>query len=109
MIGETLARTLCPGRLGLNWKLLKMFFSLIRPLQTASRWRRCLAMLACAYIHGMSMGTTIGLSVMYAELIAVFSATRSQVALIQSLYVGLLSGGGNNNDSNNNIHNKGFI
>ena len=45
----------------------------------------------------VSVGVGYGLAVMYVEMIRVFQASRSDAALIQSIYMGFLTGSGRSN------------
>ena len=42
----------------------------------------------------VSVGIGYGLGIMYVEMIRVFQAARSDAALVQSIYLGLMVGGG---------------
>ena len=42
----------------------------------------------------VSVGVGYGLAIMYVEMIRVFQAARSDAALVQSIYLGLMVGGG---------------
>lgn len=59
-----------------------------------SKGRQTLVLCACMYVHFMSMGFTSVLGVLYVELIRQFNSTRSEAAVVQSLYQGLTYVGG---------------
>ncbi|WAR16970.1 hypothetical protein MAR_031564 [Mya arenaria] len=60
----------------------------------ASFGRRSAIMVACLALQFIAVGYGYGLSVMYVEIIRVFDAPRSEAALTQSLYFGIMTGGG---------------
>lgn len=71
-------------------KLLLMFILNREP----SKCRKAAIMISSLVQQFVSVGFGIGLSVMYAELIEVFNAKRSNAALIQGLYLGTSVGVG---------------
>ena len=60
----------------------------------ASKWLKLAVMVSCLVQQFASVGLGFGLSIMYAELIDVFDAKRSNAALTQGLYLGLSTGAG---------------
>lgn len=59
-----------------------------------SKGRQAVMLLACVYLHFMSLGFAIVLGVVYVELIRQFQAQRSEAALVQSAFQGLTYVGG---------------
>ncbi|XP_045211034.1 monocarboxylate transporter 6-like [Mercenaria mercenaria] len=59
-----------------------------------SKWRQCSVLIACMYLHFISLGFAPVLGVIYVELIRQFSSARSETAVVQSLYQGLTRVGG---------------
>ncbi|XP_045211487.2 monocarboxylate transporter 6-like [Mercenaria mercenaria] len=61
---------------------------------TPSKWRQCSVLIACMYLHFMSLGFAPVLGVIYVELIRQFNSARSETAIVQSMYQGLTYVGG---------------
>ena len=59
-----------------------------------SKWRQCSVLVACMYLHFMSLGFAPVLGVIYVELIRQFNTERSETAIILSMYQGLTYVGG---------------
>lgn len=59
-----------------------------------SKWRQVLVVIACMYLHFMSLGFAPVLGVLYVELIRQFDSARSETAVVQSMYQGLTYVGG---------------
>ncbi|XP_060598081.1 monocarboxylate transporter 6-like isoform X2 [Ruditapes philippinarum] len=59
-----------------------------------SRERKLFLLVSCIIQQLIFAGIGYGLSVMYAELIIVFEAKRSETALIQSIFMAIATGGG---------------
>ncbi|XP_053379321.1 monocarboxylate transporter 13-like [Mercenaria mercenaria] len=58
------------------------------------RSRGAIVMVACLYMSFSGYGLATALGVVYVELISAFQCQRSEAALVQSLYIGLILGGG---------------
>ena len=50
---------------------------------------------SCIILHLMSGGIGYALGVIYVELIRVFNSPRSEAALVQTVFMGIMTGGGN--------------
>lgn len=65
-----------------------------RPVSRLTSRRQAAVLVACMYMHLMSLGFTQFLGVVYVEFIRYFDAPRSLAALVQSLYQGMINIGG---------------
>ena len=61
-----------------------------------SRTRKAAVLVCCVILHLLSGGTGYALGVIYVELIRVFNSPRTDAALVQSIYMGIMTAGGNN-------------
>ncbi|XP_052782367.1 monocarboxylate transporter 4-like [Mya arenaria] len=59
-----------------------------------TRGRQAAVLIACMYMHLMSLGFTQFLGVVYVELVRYFDTQRSLAALVQSVYQGMINIGG---------------
>lgn len=57
--------------------------------------RKILILFICVLQTCISLGVVFGYSVMYAELVNVFSTSRTKAALIQGIFIFITLGGGN--------------
>ena len=60
----------------------------------ASTGRKTFIMISCLFLHFIAGSTAVALGVIYVDLIRVFDAPHSQAALVQSMFIGTLTGGG---------------
>ncbi|XP_053400075.1 uncharacterized protein LOC123557733 isoform X3 [Mercenaria mercenaria] len=65
-----------------------------RKSKQVTKLRKLVVLISCLIQLIICNGIGFGLSVMYAELIVVFNAKRSDAALVQSVYMGIATGGG---------------